>query len=70
MRFLKRGDVIVFHHPHYGIMIKRIESISPGTGEIYVLGAHPNSVDSNRFGPIHLKDVVGQVLWHIKSNHK
>ena len=67
---LKNGDVIVFQHSQYGAMIKRIGSISPESDEIYVMGNHPDSIDSRRFGPIHRKDVVGKVLWRIKSNHE
>jgi nickel-type superoxide dismutase maturation protease len=70
LRSLKSGDIIVFRHPHYDILIKRIESISPDTDEIYVLGAHPDSADSRRFGPIRRKDIVGKVLWHIKPSHE
>jgi type IV secretory pathway protease TraF len=51
-------------------MIKRIERLSPGGDEIFVLGSHPESADSRQFGPIRRNDVLGLVLWHIKSNHE
>ncbi len=70
LRYLQSGNVIVFRHPYYGVMIKRIESINPDTDEIYVIGSHPESTDSRDFGPIQRKDVVGKVIWHIKSNHE
>ncbi len=70
LRRLKKGDVIVFRHPYYGVMIKRIDSISPDSDDIVVLGAHPESTDSRDFGPIHRKDVVGKVIWHVKSNYE
>ena len=70
LRSLHSGEVIVFRHPSYGVMIKRIERLSPDGNEIYVLGTHPESTDSRQFGPVRREDVVGKVLWRIKSNHQ
>ncbi len=63
----RRGDVIVFRHEIYGTMIKVVEAVSPGGQEFSVVGTHADSVDSRRFGPVSRKDVVGKVIWHIKS---
>jgi nickel-type superoxide dismutase maturation protease len=60
---LNKGDIVVFQQPGYGMMIKKIAGID-GTG-IHVLGSHPESVDSRRFGPIQRGDVLGKVIWHI-----
>ena len=59
----KRGDTIVFRHLEYGTMIKRITLVD--SNEIHVIGIHPDSIDSRRFGPIKRRDVVGKVIWHI-----
>lgn len=64
---IKSGDVIVFSHPDYGIMVKRVESIFPVSGEIWVQGNHPSSIDSRQFGPIQQKDVIGKIIWHISG---
>ncbi len=62
---LRVGDVIVFRHPAYGVMIKRVESVL-ATGEaLFVTGSHPHSVDSRHFGPVARRDVIGKVIWHI-----
>jgi nickel-type superoxide dismutase maturation protease len=61
----KRGDIIVFRHPEYGTMIKRITQVDPN--EIHVVGTHPDSIDSRRFGPIKRRDVVGKVIWHVQK---
>jgi nickel-type superoxide dismutase maturation protease len=61
----KTGDAVVFRHPTYGTMIKKIDRIDP-TG-IHVIGNHPDSVDSRRFGPLRREDLVGRVIWHIRN---
>lgn len=61
----KRGDTIVFRHSDYGRMIKKIDRRDRDS--IYVVGTHPNSIDSRRFGPIDRGAVAGKVIWHIKK---
>ena len=63
----RRGDVIVFRHAVYGTLIKMVEAVARGGAELSVVGTHPDSVDSRRFGPISRQDVVGKVIWHIKK---
>jgi signal peptidase I len=60
------GDVIAFHQPGYGLLIKRIESIS-SEGELNVIGTRPESVDSRVFGAVKQEDMVGMVIWHIRK---
>ena len=64
---LKSGDIVVFQQPYYGIMIKRVERQSQDGEQTYVLGAHPDSADSRKFGPVQRGDLVGRVIWHIKK---
>ncbi len=67
---LKRGDTVVFSHPVYGTMIKRVESSGAKKGEIFVVGTHQDSVDSRQFGAIHTTDLIGKVIWHIRQPGK
>lgn len=60
------GDVIAFRQPGYGLLIKRIQNISPDGG-LNVIGDHPASVDSRVFGPIRQKDILGKVIWHVRK---
>jgi signal peptidase I len=60
----KTGDIIAFHQPGYGLLIKRIQSIERD-GRIEVIGSHPESIDSRIFGPILKKEICGKVIWHI-----
>lgn len=57
------GDVVAFHQPGYGTLIKRIHDITPD-GKLDVMGSHPGSVDSRVFGPIHRANLLGKVIWH------
>jgi signal peptidase I len=60
------GDVIVFHQPGYGELIKFIQSVNPD-GELFVIGTRPESSDSRVFGAIRKEAIVGKVIWHIKK---
>jgi len=60
------GDVIAFHQPGYGLLIKRIQNISQDGG-LNVIGNHPESVDSRVFGPVRPKDILGKIIWHIRK---
>jgi signal peptidase I len=59
------GDVVAFHQPGYGTLIKRIQALAPGGG-LSVTGTHPESVDSRTFGPVRRADLLGKVIWHIR----
>jgi nickel-type superoxide dismutase maturation protease len=60
------GDVIAFRHPGYGLLIKRIQNISPDGG-LNVIGNHPDSIDSRVFGIVRRMDILGKVIWHIRK---
>jgi signal peptidase I len=62
---INAGDIIVFRHDTYGMMIKQVESVDNPEERVYVIGTDPNSVDSRRFGPIRREDITGKVIWHI-----
>jgi nickel-type superoxide dismutase maturation protease len=64
LRALQSGDTVVFKHPVYGTMVKQIQNIDPQTGELFVIGTHPQSTDSRSFGAIPQSWLTGKVLWH------
>ena len=70
LRALKSGDTVVFKHPVYDTMIKQIQSMDLQTGELFVVGIHPQSTDSRHFGPIPQNWLIGKVLWHIPNPNK
>lgn len=66
LRRLKAGDVIVFQHPGWGRLIKRIAHEDPRLG-YYVIGANANSLDSRKLGYILPEAIEGKVIWHIRQ---
>lgn len=65
LRRLHPGDALAFRHEIYGTLIKLVQRVDLDRDEIEVVGLHEHSVDSRRFGPIHRRDVIGKVVWHI-----
>jgi nickel-type superoxide dismutase maturation protease len=63
------GDVIVFRHPFYGTLIKRVESGDASSESYFVVGTHPDSTDSRQFGVVPARDVLGRVIWHFRKTH-
>lgn len=59
------GDIVVFEHPMYGRLIKKIRSVDPGAETVEVVGIHPFSVDSRRFGAIPITSLTHKVIWHL-----
>ncbi|MFH2039166.1 MAG: S26 family signal peptidase [Chloroflexota bacterium] len=66
IRHLQIGDVIIFNHPTYGFLIKKIDSVLPEVG-FFVSGSHKNSLDSSKLGLIPISEVKGKVVWHIRK---
>jgi hypothetical protein len=64
---LRVGDRIVFRHPLYGTLVKRVDELRPAAGELTVRGTRPVSLDSQEFGPIPLSSVLGKVIWRVKG---
>jgi nickel-type superoxide dismutase maturation protease len=65
----RTGDIVVFCHPRFGMMIKRVERVTPG-GELYVTGTHPTSKDSDNFGVIPFTSVIGKVIAGFKKGNR
>jgi nickel-type superoxide dismutase maturation protease len=61
------GAVVVFRHPVYGTLIKRVEHITP-EGELFVVGTHPESTDSRAFGAIPRKWLIGKVIFEVRKH--
>jgi signal peptidase I len=63
---IKTGDVVIFNHKAYGLMIKMVERIDLQADRIYVVGLHDDSMDSRTFGPVGKRDLAGKVVGRIR----
>lgn len=59
------GQVIAFHQPGYGLLIKRVERVNDEG--LIVTGTRLESIDSRTFGEVRPSDVIGKVIWHIRK---
>jgi len=67
---IKTGDVIVFRKLPWGTLIKMVESIREGGQAFWVVGTHPESTDSRKFGEVNINEVVGKVIFHKSLSYK
>lgn len=64
---VSKGDIVVFTHPSYGLMIKEVDKLNAELQQIHVKGSHPFSVESTQIGPIPTADILGKVVLHFKN---
>lgn len=63
---LRPGDLAVFRHPVYGVLVKQVERVLPG-GDLIVRGTRPVSLDSQEIGPVARANVLGKGIWKIRK---
>jgi signal peptidase I len=63
---IRSGDVIVFHQPGYGRLIKRVKHVLDDGKAFEVRGTGIESTDSRNFGPVPADRVSAKVIWHIR----
>lgn len=61
------GDIVVFNHHEFGIMIKKVMHLNKKGTEIFVMGTTDNSIDSRQFGFISPREIIGKVIFHIRK---
>lgn len=57
----RAGEIVVFTHPAYGRLIKRVAQVLPN-GSLIVRGTDIDSVDSRTFGAVQPHQVEGVVI--------
>ncbi len=63
---LNVGDDIVCQHPHFGLMLKRINAIE--SEQLYLTGLNSLSTSVANLGSVNRQDVVGRVVLHVKQD--
>lgn len=61
------GDIIVFNHPIYGVLIKKTTNILPDG--FLVSGNNETSLNEISLGIISPAAILGKVILHIKSKN-
>lgn len=62
---VRPGDVVVFDHPHDGKVIKLVKHLEDDGRSVFVIGLHPDSIDSRVYGAIPRSLIEGKVIWHV-----
>ena len=65
LRGIHPGDVVLFHHPTKGALIKIVDHLEDAGRSLFVIGLTADSFDSRQFGPIARSAVLGKAVLHI-----
>ena len=67
---LRPGSTVVFNHPDFGQLIKRVHTNYPESQNVKVTGINKDSISSHKLGLIPYSDIIGKVKFHIKQPRK
>lgn len=62
------GDYVVFNHPDFGLLIKKIKINNPAGNYIEAEGLHPDSISPKKIGRIPYDDIIGKVVRRFPRN--
>ena len=65
---LQPDDIVVFNHPDYGRLIKRVVVNNPESEIIKVSGYNEDSVSSHKLGHIPYSAIIGKVIYQVKRS--
>lgn len=63
---LQPDDTVVFNHPVYGRLIKRVVVNNSQSENIEVSGYNEDSVSSHKLGLIPYSAIIGKVIYQVK----
>ncbi len=61
----KVGDIVVFTHDTYGLMIKQVKTIKDN--QYYLIGTNPDSIDSRIFGFVDKQNIKYKALFKLPT---
>jgi phage repressor protein C with HTH and peptisase S24 domain len=64
---IEKDDIIVFHHPDFGRLIKSVFENNQKENNLIVRGIHPNSISSHKMGQVPYKNLEGKVIFHFRN---
>jgi SOS-response transcriptional repressor LexA len=62
-----KGEIVVADHSVYGLIIKRVLQDHPDQQSLELEGTHPDSISAEKIGLVPYQNVVGKLIFHIKS---
>ncbi len=66
----RQGDLIAFNHQEFGVMVKKLDHITPDRRGFFLVGTSPNSIDSRVLGWIDKNDLVGKVIVRVRNPNR
>lgn len=66
-RYIRPGTPIAFKHSRYGMLIKKVRTHNPVLKTIWAAGTNRLSLRSDAIGPIPAKNVLGEVIGHVRK---
>src|SRR5262245_28908196 len=69
LKYMRPGKRIAFVHSKYGMLIKKVQEYNPVLKLLWATGINRLSSHCDEIGPIPVKNVIGEVIGHIRKTH-
>lgn len=69
-KYVRPGTHIAFIHSKYGMLIKKVQEYNPVRKLLWATGTSRFSIPSDEIGPIPVKNVLGEVIGHVRKTRQ
>jgi Peptidase S24-like len=69
-KYVRPGTPIAFIHSKYGMLIKKVQEYNPVLKQLWATGISRFSIHRDEIGPIPVKNVIGEVIGHVRKIRK
>lgn len=66
-KYVRPGTHIAFVNSKYGMLIKKVQEYNPARKLLWATGTSPFSIHGDEIGPIPVKNVLGEVIGHVRK---
>jgi hypothetical protein len=66
-KYVRPGTHIAFVHSKYGMLIKKVQEYNPELKLLWATGTSRFSIPTHEIGPIPVKNVLGEVVGHVRK---
>jgi Peptidase S24-like len=67
-KYVRPGTHIAFIHSKHGMLIKKVQEYNPVLKMLWATGTSRFSIGRDEIGPIPVKNVLGEVIGHVRKN--